>query len=160
MHFIRLFTSIFVVSVLASCASARFEKDWKTAVADQSSGKGDPVSGPWAGSWTTETNGHTGKLRCLVTPLHDAACQETNGKKLDDQYRFRYHATWGKIFQGGYTADYDVKKSGSGYQVTGSKDLGPFGEFKHDGKIQGDQFNATYESTKGDKGGFYLNRPK
>jgi len=150
MKLARFLLVLLTLSFLANCASARFEKDWKTAVAGFESETTDPVSGPWTGKWTTETNGHTGDLRCLVSPA----------KASDDAYQFRYHATWSKIFKGGYTTEYDVKKSGSGYTVKGSKDLGIFGDFSHDGKIKGDTFNAQYESSTGDKGGFFMKRPQ
>ncbi|NNE90029.1 MAG: hypothetical protein HKN23_00130 [Verrucomicrobiales bacterium] len=146
MNAIRLLSGLLPVLLLASCASARFEKDWKQALADEASGKSNAVTGPWTGTWETETNGHTGDLRCLVS-------------EDGDSHKFRYHATWGKIFQGGYTANYDVRKTGRAYKVTGSKDLGFFGEFAHDGTIRGDTFHATYESSKGDKGAFLLRRP-
>ena len=147
----RFFICLLSLLFLASCAGARFERDWNTAIADHESGKTNAVTGPWTGTWTTATNGHTGDLRCIV---------ESNDGKTNGPHKFRYHATWGKIFKGGYNAEYDVKKSGSSYAVTGSKDLGMFGTFDHDGKIRGNQFDATYESTKGDKGAFEMKRPE
>ncbi|MEM6278702.1 MAG: hypothetical protein AAF733_04440, partial [Verrucomicrobiota bacterium] len=50
--------------LLTSCAS--FEKQWDAAVADYQSGAVRTPEGPWTGSWTTSTNGHTGDLRAIV----------------------------------------------------------------------------------------------
>ena len=150
-HRLHLFALFAPLLLLLSGCGMRFERDWKMAIEEHAAGNTTAVTGPWTGSWETETNGHTGDLRCLVERPDDLK---------DDTYRFRYHATWGKIFQGGYTADYDVKRSGGGgYSVKGSKDLGMFGEFSHDGTIRGEAFNATYESSGGDTGTFLMKRP-
>ena len=79
--------------------------------------------------------------------------------KTGSDYTFRYHATWGKIFQGGFAADFPAVKEGRGYRVKGTKSLGLFGGFEHDGKISGDTFTAKYSSEQGDHGVFDLKRP-
>ncbi|MDF1656019.1 MAG: hypothetical protein P1U58_00325 [Verrucomicrobiales bacterium] len=135
------------VAMLTSCTS--FEKEWKTAVAAYEDGAIKSPEGPWAGSWTTNTNGHTGNLRAIVK----------ESKKNPGEYDFRYHATWAKIFSGSYTVSFPVVGSGSNYRVDGEHNLGPFGTFGHKGKIQGNSFTATYFSDKGDLGDFKLARP-
>lgn len=141
------------MGLLSSCAGAKFNRDWNQAVAAYESGEGgkNPVSGPWTGTWLSHVNGHTGDLRCLVSPAESAD---------SNTYEFRYHATWQKILSGGFTAEYDVEKQGrSGFLVKGEKDLGPFGGFQHEGRIKGDTFDSTYASDMGDHGVFELKRP-
>jgi hypothetical protein len=141
--------------VLSNCAGAGFNRDWNAAVAARKAdgGKGDAISGPWQGTWLSHSNAHTGDLRCLVEPKTGTAA----GKPGD--YRFRYHATWGKIFQGGFAADFPAVKEGNGFRVKGTETLGLFGGFDHDGKITGDQFTAKYSSDQGDHGVFNMKRP-
>ena len=132
------------------CAGVGFERDWKTAVSDYHDGKiRDEVSGPWQGAWKTKTNGHEGDLRCLVSQ-----------SERPGNYDFRYRATFFKVLRGGYQVNYDVKKSGGGYDVEGGEDLGLFGKFHHTGRIEGGKFNAKYSNQKGDAGGFEMTRPE
>ncbi len=138
---------LLLAATLTSCSS--FENEWKSALADYESGAIKSPEGPWTGSWTTNTNGHTGDLRAIVK----------ESKSKPGEYDFRYHATWAKIFSGSYTVSYPVVRSGNGYRVDGSQKLGPFGTFHHKGRIQGNSFRATYSSDKGDLGDFNLKRP-
>ena len=119
-----------------NCAGIGFQNAWTEAVAEHQSGKNpEAVTGPWTGTWKTDSNGHEGKLRCLVTP------SESEGT-----YDFRYHATWFKILRGGYKASFDVARDSGGYTVEGNKDLGFFGEFEHTGRISGDRFDGKYSN--------------
>ena len=143
-----------LAAFLSSCAGG-FDRDWNEAVAayEAEGAPADaPFVGPWTGTWLSHLNEHTGDLRCLVSPVE--AGSETT-------YEFRYHATWGDFFSGGYRADYEVTPDGKrGYQVKGAKDLGLFGSFDHEGWIRGDSFESTYASDKGDHGVFELKRPE
>ena len=143
----RLLLPLFAL-LLASCSS--FERDWNQSVADYRSGKVASPAGPWTGTWTTKTNGHTGALRAIVTPSSGPA----------GEYDFRYHATWAKIFSGAYTVTYPAKKSGGVTRVDGEEKLGLFGTFGHRATITGSGFDATYSSDKGDLGTFQMRRPE
>lgn len=132
---------------LTSCAS--FERDWKQSVADYEAGKVSAPAGPWTGTWTTSTNGHTGNLRALVTP----------SEKKPGSYDFRYHATWKRILSGTYTVAYPVKKSGGVYKVDGEQNLGLFGTFRHRATIDRNSFEATYSNDKSELGTFSMKRP-
>lgn len=147
MKTLTLFSVLLTAALLSSCTS--FEKEWSTAVAGYEAGGVKTPEGPWTGSWTTTSNGHTGDLRAIVK----------ESKKKPGEYQFRYHATWAKIFSGGYTVSYPVTKSGRTYHVTGEENLGIFGTFGHNGKIQGNNFDATFSSKKGDIGVFEMKRP-
>ena len=150
MNLLKTITLLLPALLGMSCGGIGFEKAWTEAVTEYKSGKNpEPVAGPWTGSWRTDTNGHEGKLRCLVSP------SETKG-----DYDFRYHATWFKILRGGYDARFDVSREGNGYAVEGKKDLGFFGEFEHTGRISGNQFNGKYSNEKGDVGNFQMSRPQ
>jgi len=143
---------VFCLCLLASCGGHSFDSSWKEANINYSAGKTSAVTGPWEGSWHSAANGHKGKLRCVIEPA--------NGKKVDSRYLFHYWATWAGPLQGGFDAEFDIKKMGSQYHVQGEEDLGAFGSFMHEGVIQNKDFEATYRSSSGDHGTFNLHRPK
>lgn len=150
-------TALGAVALLGiGCAGAKFEKDWQAAVATYETGGGkNPVAGPWTGTWLSHVNAHTGDLRCLVTPTEGP--HDVEG----EPYEFRYHATWGKFFQGGFATTFGVKPDGKrGLLVKGKKDLGIFGDFDHEGWVKDGTFEATYASEMGDHGVFEMRRPE
>ncbi len=133
--------------MLSSCGT--FQRDWKKAVAEYQSGKSTAPAGPWTGTWTTATNGHTGALRAIVTPAADEP-----GK-----YDFHYHATWAKLFSGAYKVRFPVTRRGDTYLANGEKKLGLFGTFGHKATLSKHSFQATYSNDSGDLGTFSLRRP-
>lgn len=139
---------LFATFALSSCVS--FEQDWKKAVAEYESGKISTLEGPWAGGWTTTTNGHEGDLRAIVS----------ESKSKPGEYDFRYHATWAKVLSGGYTVTFPARRSGSRYLVDGEKDLGLFGTFGHRATISGKSFKATYSNDREELGEFRMTRPE
>lgn len=94
----------------------------------------------------SESNGHTGKLRCIVSVEEAGA------------YDFHFWARW-KVFAGTYHVVPVVTQGGDHFEFTGSKNLGKLvgGEYRFDGEIVGDQFDARYES-RIDHGRFELTR--
>jgi hypothetical protein len=140
-----LFVAAFLLS---SCTS--FERQWRQSVADYQTGKVAAPAGPWTGTWTTSTNGHTGNLRAIVSPAEDKP----------GEYDFRYHATWAKILSGSYKVRYPVTKRGGTHHVDGEQKMGVFGTFRHRASITRDRFDATYSNDKGDLGKFSLRRPE
>jgi hypothetical protein len=126
-----------------------YEKKWNEAVAAYEAGETQAPAGPWTGTWTTETNGHTGDLRAIVSP----------SKGGNGDYDFHYHATWKEIFSGAYKVRFPVTQSGSKYLANGEKSLGLFGTFGHKATISGNRFDATYSNRKGDLGTFQMTRP-
>lgn len=133
--------------LLASCAS--FERDWKQSVADYEAGKTAAPAGPWAGTWTTATNGHTGNLRAIVAP----------SPRTPGVYDFRYHATWKRILSGTFPVSFPVTKRGGAHRVDGERKLGLFGTFRHRATITESSFEASYSNEKGDLGRFAMQRP-
>jgi len=134
--------------LLTSCAS--FERDWKRSVAEYQSGRIASPAGPWTGTWTTSTNGHTGNLRAIVTP----------SLKEPGVYDFRYHATWKRILSGTFQVAFPVTRSGRSHQVDGEQKLGVFGTFRHRATIRGNSFHASYSNDKGELGSFHMKRPE
>ncbi|MBP83378.1 MAG: hypothetical protein CMO61_05965 [Verrucomicrobiales bacterium] len=137
-----------VVSALILCQCSSFENEWAQSVADYQSGRVTAPFGPWQGNWSTITNNHTGGLRAIVKP---------SPKK--DHYAFRYHATWGVLFQGSYSVDFPGKKQGGYYVIEGDKSLGLFGKFGHKATVTNSSFMAKYSNDNGDLGSFSLRRP-
>src|SRR5690606_6268932 len=128
--------------LLSSCGT--FEREWKQSLADYRGGRVAAPAGPWEGTWSTGTNGHSGKLRAIVKPAPDAP----------GDYDFRYHATWAKIFSGSYSVRFPVKKRGGVFRADGEKSMGLFGTFGHKATISDRSFEATYSNDKGDLGTF------
>lgn len=147
MKLTSLCSTLLLATMLTSCSS--FEKEWNAAVTEYRNGAVKAPEGPWTGSWTTSTNGHTGNLRAIVK----------ESKKHPGEYDFRYHATWAKIFSGSYRVTYPVTGRGGTFHVDGAQKLGPFGTFRHKGEIRGNTFEATYSNDKGDLGEFQMKRP-
>jgi len=128
----------------AGCSS--FHSDWKQRASLTPAP--DVLEGRWDGTWLSDVNGHTGKLRCIVTRVEG------------DKYQFQYWATFWKIFRASYTVYFDAKKSGGAFQLTGTSDLGGLGGglYEYQGMVSGTNFTATYKS-KGDHGRFKMTRP-
>jgi hypothetical protein len=133
---------------LTSCGT--FERKWNESVAEYQSGKVASPAGPWTGSWSTATNGHTGDLRAIVTP----AAGEPG------KYDFHYHATWADFLSGAYKVRFPVVRRGDSTLANGEKKLGIFGTFGHKATISKNAFKATYSNDKGDLGTFEMRRPE
>ncbi|MBP7949192.1 MAG: hypothetical protein KA004_06005 [Verrucomicrobiales bacterium] len=140
-----------LVGGLSSCSGVRFDREWQAAKTVRHTGPAAAVAGAWEGRWVSQSSGHSGKLRCLVSP--DAAGRTAI---------FRYEATWGDLFSGQFTLKCDLTPAGSGvWNVAGSKDLGKLlgGKFSHNGTVAEKEIKAQYHS-KADQGNFTLHRPK
>ena len=106
------------------------------------------IQGRWQGTWVSEANAHTGRLRCLVTKLEDG------------KYQARYHAKYRKILGFGYTAVLDTTQADGSFKFTGEADLGwAGGVYHYEGKANGTNFYSTYQS-KYDHGIFQMSRPE
>src|SRR5262245_49218762 len=96
------------VLLLTGCST--FNRDWKAAA--QTAAPADHLQGRWDGTWLSEENGHTGRLRCLLT------------KNTDGKYQARFHAKYCKIFSFGYTVSLEVAEADGVYRFKGDADLG------------------------------------
>jgi hypothetical protein len=134
--------------MLVSCATPGFERAWKKSVAAGPSVKSD-VTGAWAGEWSSAANGHTGKLRCLVE------------RKDEDSLSFWYWASWHGWLTGTFRVEGDAQSlDGGTYEIKGSKKLGPWGTYSHEGVIGSSRFDAGFRSERSNLGAFHLVRPR
>ena len=135
-----------IAIALTSCSS--FHKDWQ-ATSLQKTENRSSIEGRWDGSWQSDTNNHSGKLRCIVSKAD-----------REDAYKFRYWGTFASIFRFDYTVEYDAQRTAKGWQMQGESDLGIMGGvFNHQATIRDGTFDATY-SSKWDDGNFHLHRPQ
>jgi hypothetical protein len=127
---------------LSGCSA--FQRDWQHAAQLPSDG----ISGRWEGTWRSESNGHQGKLRCLLTMDSDGAGQA------------RFRATYLSILSFTYTVALDFQETNGVCHFTGSEDLGAAagGKYDYQGVITATHFNATYRAAK-DHGVFEMQRP-
>lgn len=135
---------------LPSCGTA-FRKAWNNAPASQG------VAGKWEGTWLSAVNGHTGTLKCVVTPAPEAKCAACGSKA--QPHTFFYRATWKTILSGSYQAVHHVEKKGSAYVFKGDHQMPDWagGKYHYEGTVKGDEFNACYQCAK-DRGTFTMKR--
>jgi hypothetical protein len=135
------------LTVLALCScSSSFRREWKEAL-QQPPGSG--VVGAWEGQWKSDSNGHHGRLRCVVSPA----------KNEQGDHSFHYHATWAGILSGAYRAEHRVVPQKKDATFTGQHDMPSWagGRYTYGGKIVGDEFSACYQCSM-DKGTFQMRR--
>jgi hypothetical protein len=129
---------------LTTCGTSGFQAQWQAALAAPA--KADPLAGAWEGTWQSDHNGHSGRLRAIIGP------DLGQGRRS-----IRYHATWGKVLSGGFKAEHQFQRQGAGYQFKGRHQLGKWGDFDYDGTVQGTEFQAKF-SASGDHGTFSMKR--
>lgn len=132
---------------LTSCSGFQFKRDFKAAAKAQAQ---EGALGAWSGTWESRSNGHQGRLQCLVSAPPNA----------DESYRFRYRATWMKILSGTFSAQHTVKADGPGkWTFTGQHQMPKWagGLYSYEGKITGDAFHATYDCAM-DEGDYRMTR--
>lgn len=142
---VKTFACLLLLLSMTGCAN--YERAWRHARV-QSPAKPGAVTGAWEGTWLSDVNGHTGRLRCLVT------------QKNQQEYEFHFKATYWKLFRYSYLVTLPVTHNSAGYTFSGDEDLGYLagGIYHYDGTITGTNLNATY-SCKFDHGTFTLSRP-
>ena len=137
-----------LVALISPSCSSSFQRDWRNATATPTKPDTATIEGRWDGSWASDTNRHSGKLRCIISPADRPG-----------SYEFRYWGTFAKFFRFHYTVDYDARFTDGAWHMAGENDLGIMGgKFHHEATIRGDKFDATYTS-KWDNGKFELRRP-
>lgn len=149
---LRLALVAISLACLPSCGMA-FHKAWNNAPASQG------VAGKWEGTWLSAVNGHTGTLKCVVTPAPEAKCAACGSKA--QPHTFFYRATWKTILSGSYQAVHHVEKKGSTLVFKGDHQMPDWagGKYHYEGTVKGDDFNACYECAM-DRGTFTMKRVK
>lgn len=140
---LQLLLGLVVMSLFTGCSA--FQRDWRKAARQPHSG----IAGRWEGSWRSDSPGHDGRLRCLLTPI------------APDQYEARFHAKYKKILGFGYTAAFTGRTTNGVFAFSGQADLGKLagGIYHYEGRISLEDFFSTYKS-KYDRGTFQLQRPR
>ena len=149
--FRRIFNALAIyvslTSVLFVCGCSTFERDWRNAaLAPIAPGS---VEGRWEGHWKSEVNGHTGKLRCLLTKQDETRCEA------------RFKATYWKVLRFTYTATLAGEERDGAWRFNGSADLGKAagGVYRYEGQATATNFHSTYRSEY-DHGVFEMRRPE
>lgn len=138
---------VIAVSGFANISCSTFHRDWEDP-AIRSVGSG--IEGKWDGSWRSNTNQHSGDLRCIVSP----------SKEKPGLYEFRYWGTFAGFLRFHYTVEYSARRSNDTWTMEGESDLGIMGgKFYHKAIVRDGTFDATYTS-KWDNGTFRLKRPE
>ncbi len=128
---------------LVSCASPRYEWAWHQAQQHP----GALPAGAYEGTWNSAHNGHSGKLRCIVSPAADG-------------FRFYYRATWATVLQGSFSLNGTAQQTAPQvWKVQGEKDLGAAlgGTFTHQATLTAHTLEASYDA-KFDHGLMHLHR--
>lgn len=143
---LALVASALVVGAGAGCSS--FHREWKTAIA--SPGPVAGLQGCWDGQWKSEQTGHSGRLRCIVTPGADGRSQA----------RFLANYWLGFLpLRFEYEVPLEVRSAGSRYEFRGSADLGKLagGVYHYEGHADANRFFSTYKA-ESDYGTFEMRR--
>lgn len=147
--FALLVSVLFALAALFLSSCAGYNQAWQEAVASYHTGETEGPEGPWTGSWKTETNGHSGALRCIVEPAPEQP----------GTYKFRYHALWGGGIPAVRTVRYPVQRRDDRWVVEGEEKLFT-GRFHHRATIRKDRFEASYTKDDGKEvGAFRMKRP-
>src|ERR1041384_1571608 len=127
-----LFVLLLMLVVLATTGCSTFNRDWKTAAATPT--PTNDLAGRWQGTWESGVNGHSDKLRCLVS------------RQSETNYTARFHAKYRKIFSFGYTVNLAVKESDGNFQFQGEANLGKLagGLYYYVGQASTTNFSSTY----------------
>ncbi|MEX0702228.1 MAG: hypothetical protein WD069_09045 [Planctomycetales bacterium] len=143
----RLRTGRFAAAVLLLCAAgcSTFSQDFRAAQQYCPPERG--LDGVWEGTWESETNGHNGRLRAIIT-------------RCDDRhYHARFHATFLKCVPFESEAMLHVTEEGAATFFHGQEDLGWLagGVYTYDGRADRCEFFANYCAEK-DRGVFAMRR--
>ncbi|MFM1769309.1 MAG: hypothetical protein RJA22_1838 [Verrucomicrobiota bacterium] len=148
---LRLPALLALLALLATgCSTARFNRAWREAAQAPAAGTG--LAGRWEGTWRSDVNAHTGRLRCLVTPA-------TNGT-----FAARFHAEYRLILPltFSYTVPLTVTNGAdpAGPGFAGTANLGRLagGLYSYRGRATATNFFSTYECAR-DRGIFEMTRP-
>lgn len=132
-----------VAFTAAGCSS--FNRKWREAERSGASASG--MAGRWEGKWQSSVNGHSGRLRCLISGVDDGL--------YDARYQARY---WGFLtFH--YTVPLRTSQSEPPFHFNGQANLGWWagGVYHYEGVVDTNSFISSY-SSKADKGEFRMSR--
>jgi hypothetical protein len=137
---------LFILMASATGCSS-FNSQWKNAPASIPSSARD-ITGKWEGTWKSDANAHSDKLRCLIT------------QESENVYEAYFHAKYKKIFSFSYKMRMETKPGTDPVQFEGAADLGKLagGRYTYSGSASSTRFDCSY-SSKYDHGTFQMARP-
>jgi hypothetical protein len=128
----------------SGCSS--FNRDWRQAAKQPPAP--DELAGRWEGRWSSDYNGHNGKLRCLMT------------RESPTEYAARFRASYLGILRFEYTVPLQVSEQTDGWTFSGAADLGKAagGVYHYQGAVtEGTNFHSSYRATV-DHGEFHMQK--
>lgn len=134
------------ILALVLCGCSTFNRDWRRAA--QTPPPCHSIEGRWEGRWLSDANGHTGRLRCLLT------------RSDDTTYTAYFRATYWKVFRYSYKVELLFEPRNGSWDFRGEEDLGWLagGVYHYTGSATPTNFHSTYRS-KYDQGTFEMSRP-
>ena len=134
------------LGLLLGAGCSTFNREWKHASAQPA--PDHDLHGQWEGTWQSDANAHSGRLRALIT-------KQDNGR-----YLARFHAHYWKVLTFGYTVPLHVKESGGQFRFQGEADLGRLagGKYTYEGQATPTNFFSAYRANS-DRGTFRMQRP-
>jgi hypothetical protein len=152
-----------VMIALFACAAGgcSFDRQWRqlghdawptnSAVATTAPASADPLAGRWDGTWVSEQDGHSGRLRAIVDRVDS------------DTYHIEYDGWFFGILRFTHGMNVTATRAADANTVhfEGQEDLGGFagGVYRYNGTADGQQFQSTYQSSE-DHGRFEMRRPQ
>lgn len=136
--------SIPTLALAFLCGCSSFNRDWKKASATPAD-----IQGRWEGTWTSASNDHSDKLRCLIEKISE------------DKYRARFDSTYEKIIHFKSNVLLSGIKTNHIFYFNGEAKL-PWwagGIYFYQGKVNPTNFVSTYRC-KYDYGKFQMGRPQ
>lgn len=143
-HAGKALAALLAAALLSGCSG--FGREWRAAAKLPT--PTNDITGRWEGRWVSESNGHNGKLRCVMTRATSDTCLA------------HFHATYAGIFSFGYTATLNVTNDVAGFRLSGEADLGKLagGVYRYDGLANPTNFLCRYQAAD-DHGRFEMTRP-
>lgn len=141
-HWARACVLAMGLIAVAGCQS--YSHQWKEAAARISN---DSFEGCWEGSWLSDHNGHSGRLRCILS-------RDTNAV-----YQANFQAKYAKTLTFHYVASLQTIREGDKISFNGEAHLAWWagGLYRYVGQADGTSFFCTY-SNRYDFGTFSLTK--
>lgn len=132
-----------LTGLLSGCA---FEREWQSATAF--SYPDQELAGCWEGTWQSDSNGHRGELRAIIT------------KQGDGYYNAHFHATYLAVVPFEFELPLLVTDDGRTYALEGEADLGWLagGLYHYGGTATANEFLANYNAENNDHGTFTMQK--
>lgn len=136
-----------VSHVLAALFNNRadFQRRWNDPASQPKTNSG--LTGRWQGEWVSQSNGHRGALKCLLT------------KTEAGEYQATFHAVYARFLSVCYSVPLQGQQSGEKLKLEGQADLGQLagGIYHYEGEADETAFNCTYRCAY-DHGTFHLRK--